>query len=525
MNKIEANWQAVPVTALLQEAGTFSLALRRFAQGRLEAADVGLFLDGSPCTLHPKLNEWVVLAEGAENTLTYRQNQLYFNDECLAAQGLNGLRQVLEITSKKTLSALPDALANAPWTSGWMGLLGYESAPLFEPALAPEGAWPLGFQKEESHPTAAWPELWWIQPKTVWLWHLPSQQAWVFTKNQTLETASQLWQEALTNAVQEIGLFSNYPSELKEKPSVEALLEAYTCSFSPQAYVQHTKRLQQHIKAGDIFQANLSLRLQKQVAQTSQQLVWPLYDALCLKNPSPFGGVAKTPYGYLVSNSPERLVRLTANKLADTRPIAGTRGRGQTAQQDLELGATLQRTPKEVAEHQMLVDLGRNDLGRVCKAGTLEVDENLVLERYSHVTHLVSNVKGELASQYDALDLLAALFPGGTITGCPKIRCIHLLAQAETVPRGFYTGSLGYLDWQRQRCDWNILIRSLSVSPVYEAGKKEPESLLRLHAGAGLVIDSVGEHEYKECLRKASALLETLQALENGMRLKHFEKG
>jgi para-aminobenzoate synthetase component 1 len=185
------------------------------------------------------------------------------------------------------------------------------------------------------------------------------------------------------------------------------------------------------------------------------------------------------------------------NNCLETRPIAGTRGRGQTSDDDERIAQVLQTNEKEQAEHLMLLDLERNDLGRVACPASVTVPETAVLERYSHVTHLVSQVEAQRLPDKTAWDVLTAMFPGGTITGCPKVRCMEILAETEPVPRGLYTGSLGYID-DRGYLDFNILIRSLFYWPHSKQ--------LQFHAGAGIVADSVPAWEYRECLRKSQVI-------------------
>jgi anthranilate/para-aminobenzoate synthase component I len=285
-----------------------------------------------------------------------------------------------------------------------------------------------------------------------------------------------------------------------------AYLSTFESSFTQPAFECAVETLKTAIRDGEIYQANLSLRLQKALSLDPYRL----FEQLCRANPSPFSGFFKWPGGVIVSNSPERLLQVSAEGKAQTRPIAGTRGRGHTPAEDARIGQILLDNEKELAEHRMLVDLARNDLGRVCEAGSVRVDDLLVLERYSHVTHLVSNVSGQRRANVSPWELLRALFPGGTITGCPKMRCIEILERIEPVPRGFYTGSLGYIDAKRPAMDWNILIRSLFLRETglplrYNAA---------IHVGAGIVHDAVGAYEYRECLRKATASLSTLRHLE-----------
>jgi anthranilate/para-aminobenzoate synthase component I len=224
-----------------------------------------------------------------------------------------------------------------------------------------------------------------------------------------------------------------------------------------------------------------------------------LYARLRTVNPSPFSALFECNDLCLVSSSPERLVRLNG-RLADTRPIAGTRPRGWSLPEDRRLAEELLTNQKERAEHLMLVDLERNDLGRVCRYGTVKADEFMVIERYSHVSHIVSNVRGELREGLDGFDLIRSVFPGGTITGVPKIRCMEIIESLEPVRRGPYTGSLGYLSWSGD-LDLNILIRTL----VLTKGRGY------LQVGAGIVADSDPDREYDETLYKAEALLAALK--------------
>lgn len=269
-------------------------------------------------------------------------------------------------------------------------------------------------------------------------------------------------------------------------------------------YIERVHRCKEYIRAGDIYQANLSHRFTIDLGVAARAGTGPLVPALFGRlrevNPSPFSGLLVFDDLCLVSSSPERLVRLQARRV-DTRPIAGTRPRGQSVVEDRRLADELLTNAKERAEHLMLVDLERNDLGRVCRYGTVRADEFMVLERYSHVCHIVSNVTGELRDGVDGLDLIRAVFPGGTITGVPKVRCMEIIEELEPVRRGPYTGSLGYLSWSGD-LDLNILIRTLLLT----GGRGY------LQVGAGIVADSDPGREYEETLYKAEALLEALRA-------------
>lgn len=265
-------------------------------------------------------------------------------------------------------------------------------------------------------------------------------------------------------------------------------------SFNRKAFIGAVRRALDYIAAGDVYQVNLSQRLRFGLHGDERTL----YDGLRRINPSPFAAFLRGDGFTFVGCSPERLVCLRG-KHAQTRPIAGTRPRGATEQEDDLLRAELLLSEKERAEHVMLVDLERNDLGRVCRYGSVRVDELMVLERYSHVNHIVSNVVGELVEDRDGLDLLAAMFPGGTITGCPKIRCMEIIDELEPVARHAYTGSIGYLS-DTGTMDLNIVIRTIMI-----AGGNG-----YVPVGAGIVADSVPEREYDETLHKAEALIGAL---------------
>lgn len=252
------------------------------------------------------------------------------------------------------------------------------------------------------------------------------------------------------------------------------------------------------IAAGDVYQANLSRAWQTRLLPGESPV--DLYRRLRRANPGPFAGLASLPGLTVLSTSPERLVRV-AGRAVDTRPIAGTRPRQPgDAAADAALAAELRAHPKEQAEHVMLVDLERNDLGRLCRAGTVVVDEFMVLEQYAHVHHIVSNVSGELRAGVTPGQVLRALFPGGTITGCPKVRCMQLIGELEREPRGAYTGSMGWIGLDGD-LDLNILIRTAEV---------RPDGRVRLRAGAGIVADSVPALELAETRAKARGLLRGL---------------
>lgn len=278
-------------------------------------------------------------------------------------------------------------------------------------------------------------------------------------------------------------------------PSVP-LVAGGVAEEAPENFLRSVERALEYVAAGDIYQANLSRSWQAQL--TAGITPQHLYQRLRETNPAPFSGIVRLDGITVVSSSPERLVSVRDGRVS-TRPIAGTRPRGQTAEADIDLARELHAHPKERAEHVMLIDLERNDLGRICEAGTVKVDELMTIETYAHVHHIVSNVSGQLRANATPGEVLGAVFPGGTITGCPKVRCMEIIAELEGVARGAYTGSFGYLN-RDGSMDTNILIRSLEV-----AGDR-----LTLRAGAGIVADSVPERELAETRAKARGVLRAL---------------
>ena len=289
-----------------------------------------------------------------------------------------------------------------------------------------------------------------------------------------------------------VGAFADEPwtRPLRPRPRAGATGLPAWSSLSRDEHRALVLRVKEHVAAGDIYQANLSQRF---------QLPFPaggldLYRRLRTLSPAPFSGYVRGPGFEIASASPERLLEVRDGRMS-TRPIAGTRPRAADPSADRALAAELLLSEKERAEHLMLVDLARNDLGRVAAMGSVSVDELMTVEDYAQVRHIVSNVRARLADGRDALDALAALFPGGTITGVPKVRCMRILDALEPVPRGFYTGALFYLTTSG-RLDANILIRSAVV-----AG-----SAVTFHTGGGIVADSDPDHEYRETLHKAEGM-------------------
>ncbi len=265
----------------------------------------------------------------------------------------------------------------------------------------------------------------------------------------------------------------------------------------PEKYLARTRAALDHIAAGDVYQANLSRPWHLTLSEPADPA--RVYAALRGANPAPFAASAQFSGMTILSSSPERLLRISGREIS-TRPIAGTRPRLGSPEADRRAIAELVAHPKERAEHIMLIDLERNDLGRVCEAGSVRVDEYMVTETYAHVHHIVSNVRGTLRAACSPIDALRALFPGGTITGCPKVRCMQIIASLEGEGRGAYTGSLGWIGVNGD-ADFNILIRTMTM-----AGQE-----VELRAGAGIVADSEPERELEETRAKARGMLRAFE--------------
>ena len=280
-----------------------------------------------------------------------------------------------------------------------------------------------------------------------------------------------------------------------------------TSNWEKEEFKDAVLSAKEYIRKGDIFQIVLSQRFQSEVNNDP----FNLYRSLRMVNPSPYMSFFDFGSWYLIGSSPEVMVKAEKDKdnqiVASLRPIAGTRPRGKNPQQDLKLEKDLLKDPKEIAEHVMLIDLGRNDLSRVCKIGTVEVKDLMVIEKYSHVMHIVSEVEGVLKNDTDVWDLLKACFPAGTVTGAPKIRAMQLIKNFEKDARGAYAGVYGSIDINGA-LNTAITIRTMVVSP-----SDDKKYHVSVQAGAGIVADSSPENEYQETINKAKGIFKALACL------------
>jgi anthranilate synthase component 1 len=359
-----------------------------------------------------------------------------------------------------------------PFRGGWVVYLGYELAGEIEPKLH----LPLPLTPSEAQPIALALRC----PAAIIVDHV---------RGTTRLVAESDRPELLDALASDVSTTRSEVAPLRASATIE--------EDPPVRFLEGVGRIHEYLRAGDIFQVNLS-REWRMRYETPPSLA-ALYAALREANPAPFAGLLQREGWAIASSSPERLVEVRGD-LAQTRPIAGTRPRTQ-GDDDRASVRELIGHPKERAEHVMLIDLERNDLGRVCVPGTVEVDELMTVESYAHVHHIVSNVRGRLRADATPGAIVRAIFPGGTITGCPKVRCMEIIAELERVGRGAYTGSLGYLNRDGD-LDLNILIRTLTIEG----------DMIRFRAGAGIVADSVAERELDETRAKAKGLLRALGA-------------
>ena len=398
------------------------------------------------------------------------------------------LGQHLKITQYEPESS---SIQDLPFTGGWLGWLGYDCAWEIER---------LPWLKDDALP---FPVAFWYEPAEFAVLDHYAQTLWLAADSEA----------GLSQMEFRLDSGHNSPT-LRNQIPTEPIPSAYGLTFETQQsdFEQAVIRAKAHIRAGDVFQVNHSLRFRAYTTLES----WHVYKALHTVNPSPFASYWQTPWGSVVSCSPERLVHLKGRS-AQSRPIAGTRPRGRSLVEDNAIASELSSDIKENAEHIMLVDLERNDLGRVCEWGSVRVAELMTIERYSHVMHLVSNVVGRLDPKISdgaaAAKLIAALFPGGTITGCPKVRCMEIIETLEPVRRSLFYGSCGYFD-RRGHLDLNILIRTLLMAPSNRLNQQDDESIVWGQVGAGIVADSQPEKEWYESLQKAKAQLIALGLMD-----------
>ncbi len=444
---------------------------------------------------------WILEARGDRTTQTYRDSsQVVFEGDPFTA-----LASCLKPFHPVKLPQLP------PGIGGLFGFWGYELIRWIEPRV------PVHPPEETDLPDGLW-----MQVDQLLIFDQVKRKIWAIAyadlrePDVDIEKAYQQACDRVAALVNKLQLpLSSQDTVLEWNPPEESRgsrgdkgeknhspLPQYSSNVSKEQFCANVEKAKEYIKAGDIFQVVLSQRLSTEYASDP----FALYRSLRLINPSPYMAYFHFHDWQIIGSSPEVMVKAerapSGGVVATLRPIAGTRPRGKTPQEDTDLASDLLKDPKEIAEHIMLVDLGRNDLGRVCSSGTVKVDELMTIERYSHVMHIVSNVVGELAPNKTAWDLLKASFPAGTVSGAPKIRAMEIIYELEKCRRGVYSGVYGWYDFEGQ-LNSAIAIRTMVLH----------NNSVSVQAGAGLVADSDPEKEYEETLNKAKGLLEAIRCL------------
>jgi anthranilate synthase component 1 len=401
-----------------------------------------------------------------------------FPGDSLRLTGVGRLESVTDYGHGDFLDALDRAWHSAriptqpelpvPFHGGWFLYLGYELADSIEPSLTGlphDPAWPMAFAQRFAVAAVRDHSL-----RRTWLVGEPGTEEQLAVLEHDLRESADI-------------------DTACDLPGIDGIREE-----DPALHRKRVERILEYIRAGDTFQVNLSRHWQIEFAHPPAP--GALYAQLRRTNPAPFAALVSLSAGCaIVSSSPERLVSARHGRIS-TRPIAGTFPRSTDCDEDQRLAQRLVRTPKERAEHVMLVDLERNDLGRVCVPGSVQADELLVVESYRHVHHIVSSVSGALRPEVTPAQIIRAVFPGGTITGCPKVRTMQIIAELENEPRRAYTGSVGYLN-RDGSLDLNILIRTLQLDGTH----------VSLRAGGGIVADSDPQRELEETRSKARGLL------------------
>jgi anthranilate synthase component 1 len=432
---------------------------------------------------------FLVLRQRGSRTVTDRSGVTTESDEPF----VTALRRLMAEFQSPFVPGLPR------FTGGAVGFIGYDASPLFEPALLDawtKAPWKTnGLADPESEDDAGF-----MLFDTVLAFDHVKHRILIvanarITGDEDLHALYQFACAKIDFLERELERGLSQPDQhAHPAPTIRSNMERET-------YEAGVRAIKERIAAGDIYQAVLSQRFEADVTADP----FTVYRALRHVNPSPYMYFIRMGGQAIVGSSPEMLVRVEARRV-ETHPIAGTRPRGQNDEDDLRLAEELKRNEKERAEHVMLVDLGRNDLGRVCEFGSVKVPQYMSLERYSHVMHLVSTVDGRLAADRDHLDALVACFPAGTVSGAPKIRAMQIILELEPTRRDLYAGAVGYIDFAGN-LDFCIAIRTITIR----------NGRARVQAGAGIVADSNPAAEYEETRDKARALLTALAMAEAGL--------
>ncbi|RJR17070.1 MAG: anthranilate synthase component I [Nitrospiraceae bacterium] len=424
-----------------------------------------------------------VIIEGKGQNITIKRGQ--------HREKMTEVNDPLEIVSEELKKYKPVIMPGLPrFFGGFVGYIGYDTVRYFEKL------------PDKGHPGLELPDIFLMLTDTLVVFDNLTHKIKVISNAHIEDSTRNAYERAtkkIDGIVRKLKSTSAIPMKTSKNRSRAASEKAaFVSNFSKQDFLKAVEKTKEYIVAGDVIQTVLSQNFEKDT------YVQPInaYRALRVVNPSPYMYYLETGKSTIVGSSPEILVRVEGDTI-ELRPIAGTRRRGRTPEEDQFFEEELKADPKEIAEHIMLVDLGRNDTGRVSKTGTVEVTELMTVERYSHVMHLVSNVVGKLKKGHNAFDVLRASFPAGTVTGAPKIRAMEIIEELEPTTRGPYAGSVGYFDFSGNM-DMCITIRTI----IFKNNKAY------IQAGAGIVADSDPEREYKETVNKAKGMFKAIEMAE-----------
>ncbi|MEW6602253.1 MAG: anthranilate synthase component I [Nitrospirota bacterium] len=425
-----------------------------------------------------------VIIEGKGKNLTVKRGR--------QSEKITVKHDPLEVVSAELAKYKPVIMPGLPrFFGGFVGYIGYDAVRYFEEL------------PDRQHPGLDLPDIFLMLTDTLVVFDNLTHKIMVIS-NAHIEDGPQ---KAYEKAVKKIdGIVAKLKSKAacpvqspKRRKKGGSGKGTFASNFSKEDFLKSIEKTKEYIVAGDVIQTVISQRFRR---ETDVQPI-NAYRALRVINPSPYMFYLETGKSTIVGSSPEILVRVEGDTI-ELRPIAGTRRRGRTPEEDLFFEEELKADPKEIAEHIMLVDLGRNDTGRVSKTGTVEVTELMMIERYSHVMHLVSNVVGKLRKGLDSFDVLRASFPAGTVTGAPKIRAMEIIEELEPTARGPYAGSVGYFDFSGNM-DMCITIRTIIFK----------NDMAYIQAGAGIVADSDPEKEFKETVNKATGMFKAIEMADN----------
>jgi anthranilate synthase component 1 len=434
-----------------------------------------------------------IIGLSAQQRLEVRDHMVsvYQQDQVLSAQIVADPLAFIETYQQQFRVPVVDGLPR--FTGGLVGYFAYDSVRLFEKKLA----------KTHKPDALDMPDILLMLSEEVVVFDNLKESVFIIVHvDPSKEDAYQQGQARLLAIAQQLQQ-SDYQLPVEKAPSTMTESD-FVSSFGQDAFKAAVDRVKEYILAGDVMQVVPSQRMTAPFAHSPLSL----YRALRHLNPSPYMYFVHCGDSHIVGSSPEILARVQDGKVT-VRPIAGTRPRGKTPEQDIALGHELLADPKEIAEHLMLIDLGRNDAGRVSQVGHVQVTEQMVIERYSHVMHIVSNVEGVLKEGVTALDVLKATLPAGTLSGAPKIRAMEIIDELEPIKRGVYGGAVGYLGWNGEM-DTAIAIRTAVLK----------DGIMHAQAGAGVVADSVPESEWQETLNKLRALFKAAELAASNLQIK-----